>query len=274
MFFADNVAPLVNTIFDSPIGAESFTIMLGALAFGIQIYGDFSGYSDIAIGIALILGFKFPKNFNKPYFATSPANFWHRWHISLSTWLRDYLYIPLGGNKKSRGHTYFNLMTVMFLGGLWHGASWNFIVWGVLHGCYLSIHKLLLDRFPKIRKHWFFNTKLGKVFSILITQYLVFFAWIAFRVKDLDDMLYSMQKYVFLDFQIEQTIQIILQNRFEILIILLFIIFHFISYRRTNLLDQISSLKLPFWILFLTGIISVILFFYSGNPEGFIYFQF
>lgn len=123
MFFADNIAPLVDSIFLNPIGAGSFEIWLGTIAFGIQIYGDFSGYSDIAIGAALILGFKIPMNFNKPYFATSPSDFWKRWHISLSSWLRDYLYIPLGGNKKSGSRTYANLFIVMFLGGLWHGAS-------------------------------------------------------------------------------------------------------------------------------------------------------
>ena len=133
MFFADNIAPMVNDIFMSPIGSESFTIILGAIGFGIQIYGDFSGYSDIAIGAALILGFKLPKNFNFPYFACSPSDFWKRWHISLSTWLRDYLYIPLGGNKKSSSRTYLNLMAVMIIGGLWHGAAWNFIIWGMLH---------------------------------------------------------------------------------------------------------------------------------------------
>ena len=139
MFFADNIAPFVDEIFSYPIGLDSFSIILGTIAFGIQIYGDFSGYSDIAIGAALILGFKLPINFNKPYFATSPADFWRRWHISLSTWLRDYLYIPLGGSKKSNGQTYLNLAVVMFLGGLWHGASWNFVIWGVLHGVYLAI---------------------------------------------------------------------------------------------------------------------------------------
>ena len=152
MFFADNIAPLVNDVFNYPIGYESFTIILGAIGFGMQIYGDFSGYSDIAIGAALILGFKLPANFNKPYFATSPSDFWNRWHISLSTWLRDYLYIPLGGNRTSNVRTYLNLATVMFLGGLWHGASWNFVMWGMLHGAYLAIHKLIMDKFPHLKK--------------------------------------------------------------------------------------------------------------------------
>ena len=128
MFFADNIASIVNTVFDNPLQASSFSIILASIGFAIQIYADFSGYTDIAIGAALILGFKFPKNFNKPYFATSPSDFWRRWHISLSSWLGDCLYIPLGGNKKSKYHTYMNLIIVMLLGGLWHGASWNFVI--------------------------------------------------------------------------------------------------------------------------------------------------
>jgi len=151
MFFADNIAPMVNSIFSNPVGLDSFSIILATIGFGIQIYGDFSGYSDIAIGAALILGFKIPINFNKPYFATSPSDFWRRWHISLSSWLRDYLYIPLGGNKRSHGRTYFNLAAVMFLGGLWYGASWNFVIWGMLHGVYLAIHKLISDKFPSLK---------------------------------------------------------------------------------------------------------------------------
>jgi len=151
MFFADNIAPMVNEIFNAPYGLESFSVMLGAIAFGVQIYCDFSGYSDIAIGAAIILGFHIPANFNKPYFAVSPADFWRRWHISLSTWLRDYLYIPLGGNRKGNSRTYVNLITVMFLGGMWHGASWNFVIWGLMHGAYLVVQKLITNKFPSLK---------------------------------------------------------------------------------------------------------------------------
>jgi len=200
MFFADNIAPLVNGVFESPIGMDSFPIIMATIAFGIQIYGDFSGYTDIAIGAAMILGFNIPINFNKPYFATSPSDFWRRWHISLSSWLKDYLYIPLGGNKKSSGRTYANIAIVMFLGGLWHGASWNFVLWGLLHGIYLAIHKAIQNKFPKLSIHPFFKTKIGKIFSILVTQYLIFLAWIPFRVRDFDQAIYSMQKYIFFDF--------------------------------------------------------------------------
>ena len=210
MFFADNIAPIANEIFSNPYGLESFTIILGAIAFGLQIYGDFSGYTDIAIGAALILGFKLPINFNKPYFATSPSDFWRRWHISLSSWLRDYLYIPLGGNKKGSKFTYANLMIVMLLGGLWHGASWNFIIWGALHGSYLAVHKIFVNKFPSLANNIFFKTKSGKILSIFVTQYFVFLAWIAFRVKDVDAMVYSFTKYIILDFEIAGTIEFIL----------------------------------------------------------------
>ena len=216
MFFADNIAPLVNDIFNNPVGHESFTIILGAIGFGIQIYCDFSGYSDIAIGAAMILGFKIPINFNKPYFATSPSDFWRRWHISLSSWLRDYLYIPLGGSKKSKKRTYVNLAIVMFLGGLWHGAAWNFIIWGLLHGGYLAIHKFIIDRYPSIAKAKIFQTKIGKVISIIITQYLIFLAWLAFRINDLNDLQYAISKYILLDFATVQTFEIIATHKFPI----------------------------------------------------------
>ncbi len=274
MFFADNVAPMVNDIFANPMGLDSFTIMLGAIAFGIQIYGDFSGYSDIALGAALILGLKIPINFNKPYFATSPSDFWRRWHISLSTWLRDYLYVALGGNRKSKPRTYFNLMTVMFLGGLWHGAAWNFVVWGLLHGAYLAIHKVLVDLFPGAAKNKFFASKAGIVFSILVTQYLVFLTWISFRVQNFDHMTYAMQKYIILDFQTTETLRFIVSHKFPFVIMIMFIILHVISYKKQNLPERISNFKPVTWTIFLTVVMMAILFFFDGNPEDFIYFKF
>jgi len=273
MFFADNIAELANDVFTAPIGSESFTIILGAMAFGIQIYCDFSGYSDIAIGAALILGFKLPMNFNFPYFARSPSDFWRRWHISLSTWLRDYLYIPLGGNKKSFSRTYLNLMTVMFLGGLWHGASWNFIIWGMLHGVYLAIHKMINDRFPLIKNNYFFSSKIGIVISIFVTQYLVFLAWIPFRVRNLNDALYSMQKYILLDFQIEKTIDFIISHQFAFSLIWVFIILQIIAYKKQNLAKLISEWPLWKWFVFLTSVIVMIIFTF-GDSADFIYFQF
>ena len=274
MFVADNVSPMVNEIFSNPFGLESFTIILGAIGFGIQIYCDFSGYSDIAIGAALILGFKLPVNFNKPYFATSPSDFWRRWHIALSSWLRDYLYIPLGGNRKSKPKLYLNLFITMFLGGLWHGASWNFVLWGALHGVYLAGHKLILDRFPFLQNRHFFNKKIGVFFSIIITQYLVFLAWIPFRVKETEVMLYSMQKYVFLDLQIHDTIQFMILHKLPMTILVMFILLHIISYKYGNLFQRFSELKPVYWIGFLTCVMVLIFLFYDGNPQDFVYFQF
>ena len=274
MFFADNIAPMVNDIFNNPVGLDSFTIVLGAIGFGIQIYCDFSGYTDIAIGAAIILGFKIPKNFNKPYFARSPSDFWNRWHISLSSWLRDYLYIPLGGNKKGPNRTYLNLFLVMFLGGLWHGASWNFVIWGMLHGLYLAIHKLILHKFPFLENNKFFKSKIGIFLSIIITQYFVFLAWIPFRVQDTQNMVYSMQKYIFWDFETTGIQNFAVNHEFPIGMIILFAILHIISYKKGNLVEKLTDSKYRYWFVFLTSITLLILLFYDGNPETFIYFQF
>jgi alginate O-acetyltransferase complex protein AlgI len=275
IFFADNIAPIVNDVFSSTAGSTSFEVWLATIGFAFQIYGDFSGYSDIAIGAALILGFKLPINFNKPYFATSPSDFWRRWHISLSSWLRDYLYIPLGGNKKSSSRSFVNLLSVMIIGGLWHGASINFILWGALHGMYLVIYKVFQIYFPKLSQNSFFKTRYGKIISILVTQYFVFLAWIPFRVQDTQDMFYYMNKYIFIDFQTSEVISFIFGNhKFSVLILLLFIIFNFISYKKPNIVMGISKLNLKYWIIILTVISLLVTLFYNGNPEDFIYFRF
>ena len=273
MFFADNIAPMVNEIFNAPYGLESFSVMLGAIAFGVQIYCDFSGYSDIAIGAAVILGFHIPANFNKPYFAVSPVDFWRRWHISLSTWLRDYLYIPLGGNRKGNSRTFVNLITVMFLGGMWHGASWNFVIWGLMHGAYLVIQKLLTDKFPALKNSKFLKTRSGKIISILVTQYLIFMTWLAFRVHDLDALSYVLFKYVIWDFATNATVQIISHNKIPIILIIGFFILNYISYRK-NIVKSLSEIKIVYWTLILFGITTLIIFFYDLSPEEFIYFRF
>ena len=223
MFFADNIGLLVDNIFSNPVGMESFAIMLGTIAFGVQIYCDFSGYTDIAIGAAMIFGFKIPLNFNKPFFATSPSDFWSRWHISLSTWVRDYLYYPLVfKNRKSSVIVYSSLLISMLLMGLWHGASWNFIIWGGMHGIFLATHTIIKRKYPQISLHPFFQKNAGKIFSIIVTQYLVFFTFIAFRVQDFDHMWYSMQKYVLWDFATEQIVELVALNTFSVILIIVF----------------------------------------------------
>ena len=149
----------------------------GVTAYAFQIYFDFSGYSDMAIGLGLMMGFVFPKNFDSPYISQSITEFWRRWHISLSTWLRDYLYVPLGGNRKGPGRTYANLFVVMLLGGLWHGASWNFVVWGGLHGFFLAFER----RQGKTAPYW----RLAPPVRVAITFVLVLITWVFFRAPDL-----------------------------------------------------------------------------------------
>ncbi len=161
-----------------------FENLMGVYGYALQIYCDFSGYSDMAIGIALLMGYRFCINFDSPYKSSSIAEFWHRWHISLSSWLRDYLYISLGGNRKGKIITYFNLFITMVLGGLWHGASWLFIVWGTWHGVMLVIHKIYRHWFPVAK-----NYKAGFVrhfFHVLLTFHVVAIGWIFFRASSLD----------------------------------------------------------------------------------------
>jgi len=275
MFLADNIGPLVDNIFSNPIGMESFSIMIGAIAFGIQIYCDFSGYSDIAIGAAAIFGFKIPLNFNKPFFATSPSDFWSRWHISLSTWVRDYLYYPLVfKNRNSSGLVVISLLISMCIMGIWHGASWNFLIWGGIHGLFLAGYTVLRKKFPTASSNIFFRTKLGKISSILITQYLMFFTFIAFWMKDFDHMIYAMKKYIFLDFAVEKTTDIIFANEFPILLLILFGILHVYSFKKGNIPERIAGLKMHYWVLVLFGIFLPIAMFYLGDSRTFIYFQF
>ncbi len=151
----------------------------GAVAYAFQIYFDFSGYSDMAIGLGLMFGFVFAKNFDSPYLSISITEFWRRWHLSLSTWLRDYLYIPLGGNRKGELRTYFNLFIVMLLGGLWHGASWNFIIWGGIHGSMLAAERLM-------QKRSFYNNW-PKILQLVITFTVVVIAWVFFRADTLPE---------------------------------------------------------------------------------------
>lgn len=138
---ADRLAPFVDSIYATPVAFHGFTVCLAVLAYALQIYFDFAGYSDMAIGVAKSFGYDLPRNFNFPYLSRNPSEFWKRWHISLSSWLMEYLYIPLGGNRKGKIRTYLNLLTTMLLGGLWHGAGWTFVLWGGLHGSALCVHK-------------------------------------------------------------------------------------------------------------------------------------
>jgi len=174
---ADSCAQLANAAFDGKMGRNGWTTLIGTYAFAFQIYGDFSGYSDVARGSAQILGFHFMVNFRQPYLATSLQDFWRRWHISLSTWLRDYLYIPLGGSHKGVPRTYVNLLLTMLIGGLWHGASWNFVAWGGLHGSALAAERKI--------ERGVSNSRAVQWLRRCLVFHFVCVAWIFFRAPTL-----------------------------------------------------------------------------------------
>jgi alginate O-acetyltransferase complex protein AlgI len=171
----------VDRVFDNPLGYSGFENLMGVYGYALQIYCDFSGYTDIAIGLALMLGFRLPINFNSPYKAINLSDFWRRWHISLSSWLRDYLYIPLGGNRKGSFRTYFNLLATMLIGGLWHGANLKFVFWGGLHGMGLVFQRLWNLVFPSKQA----LKGVNKFLVQFITFQFVCFAWIFFRAWDM-----------------------------------------------------------------------------------------
>ena len=176
--FADFIAVnFIDRVFNSPISYSGVENILAVYGYSLQIYADFSGYTDIAIGLALLMGFKLPVNFNEPYKAESLTAFWRRWHISLSLWLRDYLYIPLGGNRKGKLRTYLNLMVTMLLGGLWHGANLRFLIWGSIHGAGLVFDKL----WHSVMKKRFLRSRYFKIAGVFATFHIVTFAWIFFR---------------------------------------------------------------------------------------------
>lgn len=187
VFIADNLAEIVSAVFDGPGPYDALSTMLAVYAFAFQIYCDFSGYTDIARGLGRILGFNLFVNFNLPYLSLNPPEFWRRWHISLSTWLRDYLYIPLGGNRKGRVRTYINIMLTMLLGGLWHGAAWTFVIWGAYHGLLLILHRLMS---PALERLFRARSRMGEALSrgvrLVGMFHLVCFGWIFFRAQSLD----------------------------------------------------------------------------------------
>jgi len=180
MVIADRMALIVDPIFRAPEAYSGATIWCATLAYALQIYCDFSGYSDMAIGVARMIGYDLPENFNMPYVARNITDFWRRWHMTLSSWLRDYLYIPLGGNRHGSLLTYRNLALTMLLGGLWHGASWNFVFWGGLHGIALAIHRLYKDFLKE-------KAPLPSWISWMITLLFVVLAWVPFRAASFSD---------------------------------------------------------------------------------------
>ena len=189
VFVADNLSEIVQQIYGAPGPHDALSTLVAVYAFAFQIYCDFSGYTDIARGIARAMGFDLLLNFNLPYLAVNPSDFWRRWHMSLSTWLRDYLYVPLGGNRKGTARTYVNLMITMLLGGLWHGAAWTFVGWGAYHGALLCLHRALGPLFatlPAARSR--VAAGASRVIRTFLMFHLVTLGWIFFRARSVDQV--------------------------------------------------------------------------------------
>jgi D-alanyl-lipoteichoic acid acyltransferase DltB (MBOAT superfamily) len=261
---------LVDRVFDAPSIYSGFENLLAIYGYGLQIYCDFSGYTDIAIGVALILGFRLPVNFNSPYKAKSITDFWKRWHISLSQWLRDYLYISLGGNRKGKIRTYFNLMITMLLGGLWHGASLKFVIWGGLHGIGLVINKLWNSIFKNhLRPTW-----IGRLFAVFITFQFVSFCWIFFRAQDLENVK-IMLKQIFENFSPGSYMTVLPAYSSALLLMSVGYIIHFLP-EKTKESYRGLFIKIPLVAQLAVIMVIAILLYQMRTTEvmPFIYFRF
>lgn len=263
------LAPSAEAVFDAEAHVSFIDSWLGVLAFSGQIFSDFAGYSTTAIGIALCLGFTLPNNFLFPYAAIGFSDFWRRWHISLSSWLRDYLYIPLGGNRKGPGRTYVNLMLTMLLGGLWHGASWTFVVWGGLHGLYLAAERVLKSKFGDAE---FAKTVMFRIFLAMVTYFFINLTWVFFRAQDFPTawrLITSMFGMAPEDAGTPlATLRII-----EVVVIISLLVTAHWKMRDTTI--EAAAARIPAWLL--TTMLGVMLFAViaaQGTANAFIYFQF
>lgn len=283
ILFADNLAVLVDMMATHPAAYGSVETWIFAYAFAFQIYFDFSGYTDIARGSAMLFGYHIPINFNMPYIASNISDFWRRWHISLSSWLRDYLYIPLGGSRNGGWMTKRNLMLTMALGGLWHGASWNFVVWGVFHGLCLMIHHAFTSwkEETQIFKA-FFASKLFNVLSIILTFHIACIAWVFFRMQDIRLAMGMVKKMVLLSpvySQFEQGSFLLLRDNLPVVVpvVLIMIAALLVQNIPVSMLNEkgfFKKMPVPLKALYCTFLILAIVTFLPDSSTPFIYFQF
>lgn len=265
VLIADNLAVFVNNGFSNIESLNFLSALLTIYAFSWQIYCDFSGYSDIARGVAKLFGVELMLNFNLPYFSKNPSDFWKRWHISLSSWLRDYLYISLGGNRKGTFATYQNLFLTMLLGGLWHGASWNFVIWGAFQGLILIIYRIVSERFPDIKVPGFV--------SIIFFYQVICIGWIFFRADSVTQILQFFTAFTrFEGINLQSILTLISDNKLCIFLIPL-IIAQVIQYK-TNDSFIIFKMKPFLRPLVYLSIAIVTLMFGKWDSAAFIYFQF
>ncbi len=281
---ADRLAVLVNTVYNNPVDYQGLILIIATVFFAFQIYCDFSAYSDIAIGASRIMGYDLMKNFNRPYFSKSIAEFWRRWHISLGSWFRDYLYFFLGGNKSGKYIWYKNIMLVFLISGLWHGANWTFVIWGFLHGFYMIFSMIFKD----VKKYIFSILKINsemrlvKFIQVIITFILVDFAWIFFRSNTLNDSIYIIKNLFVLDMSVLydkslHNLGLDEKDLYLSILLILFLIIVQIKQKNTNIIDYLNLKPIYVrWFIYLIGIFSIIIFGYygQGNESQFIYFQF
>lgn len=263
----------VDRIFDNPSLYSGIENLLGIYGYALQIYCDFSGYSDMAIGIALWLGFHFPLNFNAPYTSVSVTDFWRRWHISLSTWIRDYIYVSFGGNRHGKVRQYINLIITMLLGGLWHGASLNFVVWGGFHGLALALHKWFRTEVLHHDKHYK-SKGIKKFFAVVLTFHFVCFSWLFFRNTSFQDSL-NMLTGVFTNFHIELLPQLLVGYKYVFALMLLGYVTHFIPNSwQEACISLLNRSSVVVQALCLVIMIYIVIQVKSSAIQPFIYFQF
>ncbi len=269
---ADSLAPFVDQCFAEPLSFASVNLYIAVFFYSFQIYCDFSGYSDIAIGFARIMGFDFPANFRTPYFSKNFSEFWTRWHISLSSWLRDYLYIPLGGNRHGTAKTYRNLMLTMLLGGLWHGANWTFVFWGWLHGMYLVVQRLFSAAWTRVMSVLRTPKWIEAGLSILLVYAFTNLAWIFFRSPDFGTAMAVLQNMAQLEgFNVAQVMNKFIVAKGVLLIAMLLAVE--ISHFRLDY-TRLIRFQPAFRVVAFAAVLWLIAAFGTFNSNAFIYFQF
>lgn len=271
---ADRLGYIVSSVFDNYEAYYGFALFITSLLYSIQIYLDFSGYTYIVAGVAYAMGVEITQNFRQPYYSSSIKEFWSRWHISLSSWLRDYIYIPLGGNRKGKIRKYVNLIIVFLVSGIWHGAGWNYIVWGLLHG----IYQIVEDLFGKIKK-----VRLPHFLKVLFTFLMVNFAWIIFREKGqlstALDIIMCMGDFGRISFEWIRNLDIPNTILLALLVGMLVVFFiDYLCYRNIDVIDKFLKLNIVLrWMIMYVLIFAIILLGYYGptyDASQFIYFQF
>ena len=264
----------VDRVFDDPLLYSGFENLMGLYGYALQIYCDFSGYSDMAIGIALLLGFHFNKNFDSPYKSATITEFWRRWHISLSSWLKDYLYISLGGNRKGHLRTYLNLIVTMLLGGLWHGAAWRFGVWGGWHGASLAVHKWFMAHVPGFKAQGADMPRWRRIIGIVVTFHVVCFGWIMFRASDLQTAR-NMLSQIFTDFKPELIPQVVSGYAAVMGLMAVGYLLHLMPVRSELWAQRtVTESPLPVKVVTIAVLVWAVMLIKSAEIQPFIYFQF